>query len=237
MTKTLLIATLTTMGMLGQKVAPDKRLENAQMAFQEVMASPDKGIPQELLEKARCAIIVPGLIKGAFLLGGKYGRGFVSCRTAEGWSSPAAVRIKGGSFGLQLGGSSTDIIMLVMNESGMDRLLSDKFTIGGEAAAAAGQASATADALLHAQILSWSRSQGVFAGLSLEGATLRPDGDENRKLYGREVTNREILEAGVTTPRAARSFIAMLNKYSGSRTGTAFREETKPLTKTAAALP
>lgn len=161
-----------------------------------------------------------GLKKGAFLVGGKYGRGFVSCRRrSERWGPPAAVRIEGGSYGFQIGGSSTDVFMLIMNEKGMKRLLSDKFTIGGEAAAAAGpvgrNASANTDVLLHAEILSWSRSRGLFAGLSLEGATLRPDGDANRDLYGRDLSNQEILEGDVRTPRGARPLIAALNQYSG----------------------
>ncbi|MBV8807765.1 MAG: lipid-binding SYLF domain-containing protein, partial [Acidobacteriaceae bacterium] len=205
--------------LLAKETKPDKRLRNAATALSEVMASPDKGIPQDLLDKAQCVVIVPGLKKGAFGVGGKYGRGFASCRKcAHGWSGPAAVAIEGGSFGLQLGGSSTDVIMLVMKESGMNRLLGDKFTIGGEAAAAAGpvgrEASANTDILLRAEILSWSRSRGLFAGLSLEGATLRPDSGENKKLYGRDVTNKEILESGVPPPRPARGFVATLDRYS-----------------------
>lgn len=210
---------LVSTGLLAQESSPDKRLRHAAAAFHELMATPDKGIPRELLDKAQCIIIVPDLLKGAFGIGGKYGRGFASCRHgAHGWSSPAAVAIEGGSFGLQLGGSSTDVIMLVMNQRGMNRLLGDKFTLGGEAAAAAGpvgrNASANTDVLMRAEILSWSRSRGLFAGLSLEGATLRPDTKENRKLYGRDITNKEILEAGAATPRGARPFVALLNRYS-----------------------
>jgi lipid-binding SYLF domain-containing protein len=163
-------------------------------------------------------VIVPDLVKGAFFVGGKYGRGFASCRHGGGWSSPAAARIEGGSFGLQLGGSSTDLIMLVMNRRGMDRLLGDKFTIGADIEGAAGpvgrEISAQTDAVLHAEILTWSRARGLFGGISLEGATLRPDGGENRKLYGHEISNREILEAGVPTPTAGKRFVAMLNRQS-----------------------
>jgi SH3 domain-containing YSC84-like protein 1 len=207
---------------------PNKRLRNAAEALQEVMAAPDTAIPSDLFDKAQCIVIVPDLLKGAFGVGGKYGRGYASCRHgAHGWSSPAAVAIEGGSFGLQLGGSSTDVIMLVMNHRGMNRLLGDKFTIGGEAAAAAGpvgrEASADTDVLLKAEILSWSRSRGVFAGLSLEGATLRPDGKENTKLYGRDITNREILETGVATPPEAHSLVALLNRYSGGGSSFASR--------------
>src|SRR5947199_5401734 len=204
MAKLRFLTCLAATALIAQETTPDKRLRNAATAFSEVMAAPDKGIPQELMDKAQCIVIVPGLKKGAFGFGGKYGRGFASCRRcSRGWSAPAAVAIEGGSFGFQLGGSSTDVIMLVMKESGMNRLLGNKFTIGGEAAAAAGpvgrSTSANTDVLMRAEILSWSRSRGLFAGLSLEGATLRPDGDRNRKLYGREITNKEILESGVRT--------------------------------------
>jgi SH3 domain-containing YSC84-like protein 1 len=195
----------------------DTRLRHSMEAFQDTIKSPDKGIPQDLLNKAQCVMIVPDLVKGAFFVGGKYGRGFASCRHG-GWSSPAAVRIEGGSFGLQLGGSSTDFIMLVMNRRGMDRLLGDKFTIGADIEGAAGpvgrETSAQTDAVLHAEILTWSRARGLFGGISLEGATLRPDGGENRKLYGHEISNREILEAGVPTPTAGKPFVAMLNRQS-----------------------
>jgi SH3 domain-containing YSC84-like protein 1 len=148
---------LAAAALLAQETTPDKRLRNAATSFSEIMAAPDKGIPQELMDKAQCVVIVPGLKKGAFGVGGKYGRGFASCRRcSRGWSSPAAVAIEGGSFGLQLGGSSTDVIMLVMKESGMNRLLGDKFTIGGQAAAAAGpvgrETSANTDVLMRAEI-------------------------------------------------------------------------------------
>ncbi len=220
MTLVRLLTFLVATALVAQETTPDKRLRNAADGFREVMASPDKGIPQDLLDRAECVVIVPGLLKGAFGVGGKYGRGFASCRKCgRGWSGPAAVAIEGGSFGLQLGGSSTDVFMLVMKRSGMNRLLGDKFTLGGEAAAAAGpvgrQASANTDVLMRAEILSWSRSRGLFAGLSLEGATLRPDAGENRKIYGRDVTNREILEGEVGAPRAGRPLIAVLDRYRG----------------------
>jgi lipid-binding SYLF domain-containing protein len=220
MSRSSFLVFLLTSAVLAQDTNPNKRLKNAAAAFQEIMATPDKAIPEELFDKAQCIIIVPDLLKGAFGIGGKYGRGYASCRHgAHAWSSPAAVAIEGGSFGLQLGGSSTDVIMLVMNEKGMSRLIGDKFTLGGEAAAAAGpvgrQASANTDVLMRAEILSWSRSRGVFAGLSLEGATMRPDAKENRKLYGRDITNKEILETGVATPRATRLLVALLNRHPG----------------------
>jgi SH3 domain-containing YSC84-like protein 1 len=201
--------------------SPDKRLQNSALAFREVMREPDKGIPRDLFDRARCVVIIPGVKKGAFVVGGKYGRGFVSCRSGEKgpFGAPAAVRIEGGSYGLQIGGSSTDVFMLIMNEDGIKHLDADKFTLGGEAQASAGpvgrDTSANTDVLLHAEILSWSRSRGLFAGLSLEGSTLRPDGSENEKLYGKRLTNQEILETGATTPRGARPLVAELNRYAG----------------------
>jgi SH3 domain-containing YSC84-like protein 1 len=206
-----------------EDASPDKRLNSAYLSFREVMHEPDKGIPRDLLEKSRCIVIIPGTLKAAFIVGGKYGRGYVSCRRgATGlFGTPAAVRIEGGSYGLQIGGSATDVFMLVMNESGMKKLLADKFTIGGEAEATAGpvgrDTSANTDVLLHAEILSWSRSRGLFAGLSLEGSTLRPDGSENAKLYGKEVTNKEILAGDFKTPGAAQPLVAELNRYRHPR--------------------
>jgi SH3 domain-containing YSC84-like protein 1 len=213
-----------------RETTPDKRLENAMLSFREVMHEPDKGIPHDLFDKARCIVIIPGVKKAAFIVGGKYGRGFVSCRRGESrrFGAPASVRIEGGSYGLQIGGSSTDVFMLIMNESGMRKLLSDKFTIGGEAEAAAGpvgrDASANTDVMLHAEILSWSRSRGLFAGLSLEGSTLRPDESENEKLYGRKLSNKEILEGEVRVAPAARPLIAELNRYRNAGEGGEHRE-------------
>jgi lipid-binding SYLF domain-containing protein len=234
-------AGITSLALLGatqaraqeRETAPDKRLENARLSFREVMHEPDKGIPHDLFDKARCIVIIPDVKKAAFIVGGKYGRGFVSCRKGGigRFGAPAAVRIEGGSYGLQIGGSSTDVFMLIMNESGMKKLLSDKFTIGGEAEAAAGpvgrEASARTDVMLHAEILSWSRSRGLFAGLSLEGSTLRPDEKENEKLYGRKISNERILEGDLPVPPAARPLIAELNRYrnagehEGERAGRA----------------
>jgi SH3 domain-containing YSC84-like protein 1 len=200
-----------------------KRLNEAAAVFSEVMATPDKGIPQELLENAHCIVIVPGLKTGAFIFGGKYGKGYLSCRRGHGagWSAPATVRIEGGSVGFQIGGSETDLIMLVMNSRGEDKLLSSKFTLGAEGSVAAGPVGRTTtaqtDAQMHAEILSWSRSQGLFAGVALEGATLRQDLDDNAALYGRRLENRQIVTKGVRTPRAAAKLISELNRYSPHR--------------------
>jgi lipid-binding SYLF domain-containing protein len=186
---------------------PVKRLEEAAAVFSEIMATPDKGIPQDLLEKAHCIVIVPGLKKGAFIVGGKYGKGYLSCRnkSGAGWSAPGTVRIEGGSVGLQIGGSETDLIMLLMNERGADRLLSSKFTLGAEGDVAAGpvgrSATAQTDAYMRAEILSWSRARGVFAGLALQGATLRQDLEDNDVLYGKKLENREIVTQGIRPQR------------------------------------
>jgi SH3 domain-containing YSC84-like protein 1 len=222
-----LIATLAIAPLLAKNNEVGKRLDEAAAVFSEIMAAPDKGIPQDMLANAHCIVIVPGLKTAAFLVGGKYGKGYVSCRSKSGtgWSAPGTVRIEGGSVGFQIGGSQTDLIMLVMNARGADKLLSSKFTLGAEGSVAAGPVGRTAtaqtDAQMHAEILSWSRSQGLFAGLALEGATLRQDLDDNATLYGKKLENRQIVTTPVRTPRAAARLIGLLNKYSSrERTGT-----------------
>ncbi len=195
----ILTAALAIAPLLAQDNEPAKRLNEASVVFSEIMAAPDKGIPQDLMAKSHCIVIVPSLKSGAFIVGGKFGKGYVSCRnrTGTGWSAPGTVRIEGGSFGFQIGGSATDLIMLVMSERGADKLLSDKFTLGAEASVAAGPVGRTAtaqtDAQMHAEILSWSRSQGLFAGFALEGATLRQDLDDNATLYGSKLENRDFV--------------------------------------------
>ena len=164
-------------------------------------------------------MIVPALKTGAFIVGGKYGKGYLSCRKERaGWSAPATVRIEGGSVGFQIGGSTTDLIMLVMSERGAEKLLESKFTVGGEASVAAGPVGRTVtaqtDAQMHADILSWSRSQGLFAGVALEGATLREDLDDNATLYGKRLENREIVNSGVRAPKSAARLLQLLNRYS-----------------------
>ncbi len=200
-----------------------KRLNDAKVVFSEVMATPDKSIPQDLLDKAHCVVIVPGLKKGAFIFGAKYGKGFFTCRknNAMGWVAPAAIRVEGGSVGFQIGGSETDVIMLVMNESGSKRLLSSKFTLGGAGEVAAGpvgrSTTAQTDAFMTAEILSWSRSRGVFAGVSLQGATLRQDLDDNEAMYGKPYENKQIITGDFAVPAAAKDLIATLNKYSAKK--------------------
>ena len=168
-------------------------------------------------------VVVPGMMKGAFIVGAKYGKGFLSCRKkgGTGWTAPGSVRVEGGSVGLQIGGSETDVIMLVMNERGAQRLLSSKFTLGGDASVAAGPVGRTAtaqtDAYMTAEILSWSRSRGVFAGIALNGATLRQDLDDNREIYGRTLENKEIVNQEVPPPKTAEKLLSLFNKYSARK--------------------
>jgi len=198
----------------------DDRLNDAASLFSEIMTAPDRGLPQRVLDKASCVVLVPGMKKGAFMVGGKFGRGFSVCRAAsgQGWGPPAAIRIEGGSFGLQIGFSSSDVVLLVMNQRGMKRLTEDKFTLGGEATVAVGplgrDATAQTDAQMTAEILSWSRSKGLFVGASLDGSTLRNDLDENRDMYGKPWTSRQILNSGAKPPVSARKLLDVLAKYS-----------------------
>jgi lipid-binding SYLF domain-containing protein len=204
----------------GADKAPE-RLEDSARVFSEIMRTPDKGIPQDLLAKAQCVVIIPGLKKAAFIVGAEYGRGFAECRNRDGkgWSAPAAVRMEGGSLGFQLGGSDTDMVLLVMNRHGMTKLTEDKFTLGADASAAAGPvgrtANASTDAEMTAEILAWSRAKGLFAGISVKGATLRPSQDWNEEIYGRKISNREILlSSEIAIPEAARPLIRELDRYS-----------------------
>jgi len=198
----------------------NERLKEASTVVHELMNAGDSGIPQELLQKAECAIVIPGAKKGGFFVGAQYGRGFAICRNGSnrGWGAPAAVRMEGGSFGLQIGGAETDIFMLVMNDEGMKRLLESKFTLDASAGVAAGpvgrSSTAATDAKLSAGILTWSRSRGAFAGLTLGGGTLRNDLDENEELYGKRVTNKEVLTGGVRPPASASGLVAALNSFS-----------------------
>ncbi len=201
----------------------DKRLDASADLLTDMMQASDKGVPQDLMNRSECVILVPGLKKAGFIVGAKYGRGFAMCRHASGtgWTAPAAIRIEGGSVGFQIGASEQDILLLVTNETGMKRLLADKFTIGAEASAAAGpvgrNASAQTDAVMRAEMLSYSRSRGLFAGISLEGATLRPDADANEEMYGKKITNKEILTGDVHPPAAAEKMETLLNRNSSRR--------------------
>lgn len=202
-----------------------KRTRESAAVLGEIMSAPDKAIPKDLLEKAQCVGIVPNLKRAGFIVGAKYGKGVLTCRTGngEGWSGPSTIIVEGGSIGLQIGLGETDLIFIVNHRSGMAALESDKFTVGGDASAMAGpvgrSTTAETDAMMHAEILSWSRSRGVFAGVSLQGATLRPDHDDNAKVYGRPVTQREILRGEVRAPRSADPLYNELNRWAPFKKG------------------
>jgi lipid-binding SYLF domain-containing protein len=193
------------------------RLVAAAETLNNLSKATDTDIPADLLKKASCVVVIPSLKSGAFIVGADYGRGFASCRTSKGWSAPAAVKVEAGSVGFQIGGSESEVVMLVMNQKGMDRLLSTKFTLGGDATVAAGpvgrNAQAKTDASMNAEILSYSRARGVFAGIALEGGTLREDDDANKDLYGKVMTNRTILTGGVPAPASAASFLTAIKTF------------------------
>src|SRR6266545_3947746 len=199
----LLVLAISTQNLAGQtsKAEERERAQKAAAAFQEIMGAPDQGIPQELLDRAQCVAVFPSVKKGGFIFGGQYGKGLISCRRAQGsWGSPAYFTIGGGSFGLQIGGQAVDLVLLIMNRSGIDGLLQDKFEIGAGAAASAGpvgrNAHASTDVLMKAQILSYSRSRGLFGGLELKGAVIKSDNDGNHNVYGRDISARDILVDG-----------------------------------------
>jgi lipid-binding SYLF domain-containing protein len=201
----------------------DERLRDSADLFNEIMSAPDKSIPQDLINKASCVVLIPGLKKGALIIGAKYGKGYAVCRAPEqGWGPPAAIRIEGGSAGFQAGFSSSDVVLLIMNERGMKHLMQSKFTIGTDATAAVGpvgrDVTAQTDAMMRAEILSWSRSHGLFAGVSVDGATLRGDVDENETLYGKRWTTKEIVDSGATPPAAAKPLIDALTRFSMRKT-------------------
>ena len=212
------------MAMAEKESSAAERLDASADVLADMMHAADKGIPQDLMSKAQCVVVVPNMKKAGFIWGAKYGRGYAVCRRSggAGWTAPAGMRIEGGSFGLQIGGSESDVVVLVNDESGMKHLLSDKFTLGGDATVAAGpvgrDASAQTDAALHAEMLSYSRSRGLFAGIALEGATLRPDKEADRELYGRDIGNREILTGGdIKAPLAAEKLEHTLNRESARK--------------------
>jgi lipid-binding SYLF domain-containing protein len=199
-----------------------ERLENCGKVMQEIVDIPDN-IPQELMEKAECVVVFPSLLKAAFGIGGSYARGAMVCRTGEHfngpWGAPAMYALEGGSIGFQLGGEATDVVLLVMNDRGMSSILDSKVKLGADASAAAGPkgrtASAETDAYLRAEILSYSRSRGLFAGISLEGSTIRPDNDANKDVYGRKLTAREIVMGGrARTPASGQKLVSVLQKHA-----------------------
>jgi len=210
---------LTPMLMFAESRADSiDRISDAANVFQEIMNAPDHGIPQSILDNAQCVGIIPGVKKAGFIVGAKYGKGIMVCRANNGWSGPSTVIVEGGSFGFQIGAGETDVVLVVQNRSGERKIMQDKFTLGASAGVMAGPVGRTAqaetDAQLHAEILSYSRSRGLFAGVDLEGSTLRPDNDDNQNIYGRPVTQREILTGQVSRPAAADRLYAELNRYA-----------------------
>jgi lipid-binding SYLF domain-containing protein len=195
-----------------------KRINAAASVFDEIMSAPDKGIPQEILESAKCIAVVPSMIKGGFVFGGRYGKGVATCRTSSGWSAPAPITIAGGSWGLQIGGEAVDLVMVVMNDKGMEHLLSSKFKLGAEASAAAGpvgrQTEANTDWKMRSEILTYSRARGVFGGLELNGAIVKQDDDDTRILYGKDVSFKDILTGRVRPPAGSQKFLAIVGKYA-----------------------
>jgi lipid-binding SYLF domain-containing protein len=197
-----------------------KRIHESAVVLREIMHAGDKSIPEDLLRKAQCVGVVPNLKRAGFIVGAKYGKGVVTCRVAngEGWSGVSTIRIEGGSIGFQIGAGETDVIFIVTNHSGENRLMKDKFTLGGDASVMAGpvgrSTEAETDAMMKAEMLAYSRSHGIFAGVSLEGATLRPDNDDNAKIYGRPITQREILHGDVLPPPSERPLLDELNTYA-----------------------
>jgi len=198
-----------------------ERVQAAATVLDEIMGTADKAIPEEVLKSAECVAVVPSLLKGGFVVGARYGRGLASCRTEKGWSAPAFFTVSGGSVGFQIGGQAIDLIMLVMNKNGMKNLLESQFQLGADASAAAGpvgrHAEGNTDWKMRAEILTYSRARGLFAGVSLEGATLRPDDDWNKELYGKEISNSDIVMGDTRPPAAASRLLGVINKYSSRK--------------------
>jgi lipid-binding SYLF domain-containing protein len=201
----------------------DSRLKDSSTVLHEILDMPDKGIPHDLLNKAYCVVVYPSVKKAAFVVGGSYGRGIITCRTGQNytgpWSAPAMFALEGASFGFQIGGEATDFVLLIMNDQGAKSVLSSKVKLGADASAAAGPigrtTSAETDIVMKAEILSWSRARGIFGGVSLEGSTLRSDDGANKDLYGKDLTAREIVHGGtVTMPADGRPLISLLDKTS-----------------------
>ena len=192
------------------------RLQKSVDVLHAIMTTPDKGIPEEVLSNAKCILVVPDLIKGGFIIGGKHGRGVATCRTTDGWSAPAFVSVGGGSWGLQIGVEGVDLVMLVMNDQGFQHLLSSKFELTGEGSVAAGpvgrHASAGTDWKMNTEMLTYSRSKGVFAGLTLEGAVVQQDDDSTRAIYGKNMTFRKILSGKASTPKSADAFMKAVSE-------------------------
>jgi SH3 domain-containing YSC84-like protein 1 len=238
MKKTMSVLLMSTVGLFGTyawagSVREDTvdRLQKSVDVLHAIMSTPDKGIPEEVLSNAKCILVVPDLIKGGFIFGGKHGRGVATCRTAEGWSAPAFVSVGGGSWGLQIGVEGIDLVMLVMNDQGFQHLLSSKFELSGEGSVAAGpvgrHASAGTDWKMNTETLTYSRSKGVFAGLTLEGAVVEQDNDSTRAIYGKHMMFRAILSGKATTPRSADAFLKAVSEAGQQAKIAEAKEDTK----------
>jgi len=223
MKKTISLLLMSMIGMVGtyafagsDREDTIERMQKSVDVLQSIMSTPDKGIPEEVLSGAKCVVVVPNLLKGGFIFGGKHGRGVATCRTAGGWSAPAFVSVGGGSWGLQIGVEGVDLIMLVMNEKGLQHLLSSKFELTGEGSVAAGpvgrQTSAGTDILMNTEVLTYARSKGIFAGLTLEGAVVEQDNDSTRAIYGHNMRFRSILSGRVPTPASANAFLRAVSE-------------------------
>ncbi len=199
------------------KAKLDGRLTDASGVLNEIMATPDKGIPQSILAGASCVVVIPSYKKGAFVVGAQYGQGVATCRTPKGWSSPVFVQLAGGSFGFQIGGQSTDLVLVAMNQNGLQDMLKNKFKIGGDAAAAAGpvgrNAQAGTDWKLNAEFLSYSRAKGLFAGINLDGTVLSQNQEDTRTFYGSDLPFEQVLKGNQPTPPDARPFVRTVAKY------------------------
>jgi lipid-binding SYLF domain-containing protein len=205
------------------------RLDNSTRVLHEIMGTPDKGIPEEVLEHAKCVAVIPHMIKGGLVFGAKGGKGVATCRTADGWSAPAFITISGGSWGLQIGVEAVDVVLIIQNDKGMEKLLESNFQVGGDASAAAGpvgrHAEAGTDWKMDTEILTYSRAKGVFAGLTLEGASIRQDNDSRRAMYGRNVTTRALLSGKVEPPAAAQPFLTEVHEAKAQAVAEGKAEE------------
>jgi lipid-binding SYLF domain-containing protein len=211
----------TTAALAGDRENDVDRLQSGATVIKEIMSAPDAGVPDEIINNAKCIAVIPSMLKAAFGVGGAYGKGVASCRTEKGWSAPAFFSLKGGSFGFQIGGQAADIVMLIMNDEGMNNLLASKFKLGADASVAAGpvgrHADASTDWKMRAQVLTYSRARGIFAGISLNGAVITQSKDDTRDFYGRMVPFRTILRGNIDSPKEAEIWHDTLGKYAGKR--------------------
>jgi lipid-binding SYLF domain-containing protein len=218
----LLILLLSVAAWAGDRSNEVDRVESAATVLDEIMAAPDKAIPERVIDNAKCIAVIPSMLKGGFVVGGAFGRGIASCRTEKGWTAPAFFVLEGGSVGFQIGGQAVDVVMLIMNDHGMKSLLNSKFKLGADASVAAGpvgrQAEGSTDITMRAEILTYSRARGIFAGVTLNGASVRQDRDATRDFYGRMVNYRTLLQGGKDSPESAQPWITALNRYAGGAT-------------------